>query len=206
MAAYAVERLAEALGGLSGKKVLILGLSYRADIKEAAYSSALLLAPELKARGAAVRVHDPYFTPEEIAAYGLEAEPSLPATCDAAILQAPHEAYRYLDFSLPDCAVVLVGAMLSPRIVESRGCATRDRASDSRLRQAEAQKPDPTNGAPRRELAITGGMERRLLSARPRDRCDLDVKPHSGLVQAMPTSDGSALAAEIGRGWSRPCF
>ncbi len=94
MAAYAVERLAAAIDGLQGKTVVILGLSYRPDIKEAAFSSAFSLARELVARGARPLVHDPYFTAAEIRGFGLEPAEHVPTAADAVVVQAWHAAYQ----------------------------------------------------------------------------------------------------------------
>ncbi len=124
MAAYAVEKLAQALGGLKGKTVIILGLSYRPDVKEAAFSSAFLLANELTARGARVLVHDPLFSVDEVRALALEpSEPFPPTHADAVIVQAFHEAYRELDFrAFPGCRIVLDGRdALSRERVEAMG-------------------------------------------------------------------------------------
>jgi nucleotide sugar dehydrogenase len=123
MATYAVERLDAALGGLRGKRVVILGLSYRADIKEAAFSSAFPLAKELATRGAKTLVHDPYFTPAEIRAFGLEPAERVPVEVDAIIVQAWHTAYQTLDLSgFRGCRVVLDGRnVLSPKGVEALG-------------------------------------------------------------------------------------
>jgi UDP-N-acetyl-D-mannosaminuronic acid dehydrogenase len=111
MARYAVEKLSQALGGLSGRTVLILGLSYRPNIKEAAHSSALLLARELAARQARVLVHDPNFDPEEVRRLGLEPPSAFPPPhTDALVLQALHDEYRDLDpAAFPGCSVVLDG-------------------------------------------------------------------------------------------------
>lgn len=111
MAGYAVEKLESALGSLPGATVLILGLAYRPNVKEAANSSALLLAAELRRRGARVLVHDPWFSADEIRALDLEPARALPPPhVDAVILQAYHDAYRDLDFaSFPGCRVVLDG-------------------------------------------------------------------------------------------------
>lgn len=124
MALYAVERLAGALGDLSGSTVLILGLSYRPNIKEAAYSSTLLLARELTAAGAHVLVHDPHYNADEIDRFGLEAPAAFPpAHTDALVIQAAHDEYRGLDpASFPGCSVVLDGRnALSREKVEALG-------------------------------------------------------------------------------------
>ncbi len=124
MARYGVERLEGALGTLEGKTVLILGLAFRANVKEAANSSAFALARELASRGADVLVHDPLFSADEIEALGLPAAAGLPPPhVDALVLQAAHEEYRMLDLrSFVGCAALLDGRnALSPREVEAAG-------------------------------------------------------------------------------------
>ncbi|MEX2158057.1 MAG: nucleotide sugar dehydrogenase [Dehalococcoidia bacterium] len=98
MAAYGIAKLEEALGSLAGATVLILGLAYRPNVKESAYSSALLLAEALRARGARPLVHDPWFSDDEIRALGLEPPEAFPLRVDAIVVQALHDAYGELDF------------------------------------------------------------------------------------------------------------
>ena len=76
-----------------GRRSLILGLSYRPNIKEAAYSSTLLLARELAAAGARVLVHDPYYSADEISRFGLEAPTAFP-TCPRRRLGHPGRPRR----------------------------------------------------------------------------------------------------------------
>jgi nucleotide sugar dehydrogenase len=124
MADHGVERLGEALGGLSGKTVLILGLAYRGGVKEAELSSALLVADALKRHGARVLVNDPMFSDAEVRAYGLEPSTLPPAgNIDAVVLQAAHPEYATLDYgSLAGCRVVLDGrGALDPTVIEGAG-------------------------------------------------------------------------------------
>jgi len=124
MARYTVERLAGVLGNLSRKTILILGLSYRPNIKEAAYSSTLLVAREMMAAGAHVLVHDPYYSADEMNRLGLEAPPTFPpAHTDALVIQAAHDEYQKLDLaSFNGCSVVLDGRnALSKKKVEALG-------------------------------------------------------------------------------------
>jgi nucleotide sugar dehydrogenase len=66
----AVAAVADALGGLAGMPVLVLGLTYREGVKELAYSVALRLIPALAAAGAEVHAHDPLLSDEEVAGLG----------------------------------------------------------------------------------------------------------------------------------------
>jgi nucleotide sugar dehydrogenase len=97
MAAYAVTRLAEALGRLEGATVVVLGLSYRAGVKESRHSSALPLAAALAAAGAMTYVHDPLFRDDEVRAHGLVPPPAFPLPADALVVQAWHQEYAALD-------------------------------------------------------------------------------------------------------------
>jgi UDP-N-acetyl-D-glucosamine dehydrogenase len=109
MPGYAVRRLAESLeAGLSGARVLILGVAYRGDVKETAFSGALALRDELGAAGAIAVAADPLYDAAELRGLGFEPWDGEPVT--AAIVQADHAAYRTLAPSeLPGARVVLDG-------------------------------------------------------------------------------------------------
>ena len=123
MAGYGVAKLEEAIGSLRGKDVLILGLAYRANAKEASHSSTVLIAKALEERGARPLVHDPLFSPEEIRALDLEAVTALPAPCDAIVVQAWHDEYHNLDLAaFSGCRAVLDGRnVLERAAVEAAG-------------------------------------------------------------------------------------
>jgi nucleotide sugar dehydrogenase len=97
MAHYAVDRLARELGSLEGATAVVLGLAYRAGVKESRHSSAFGLASALIAGGATTYVHDPLYSGDEVRAFGLEPPPSFPLPCDAIVVQAWHEQYEALD-------------------------------------------------------------------------------------------------------------
>ncbi len=104
MAHFAVEKLENSLaengGNLSESHILILGLAYRGNVKEATLSSTLLIADQLRQRGAQVQVHDPLFSDAEIMAHGFEAATLPPSgRTDAIILQASHAEYDGLDLA-----------------------------------------------------------------------------------------------------------
>ena len=109
MAEHAVALLAEQLGDLRGKHVLILGLAYRANVKESAYSTTRLLIPELERNGAIVWVNDPLFSDEEIIAAG-GAPVALDAVerIDAIIIQAYHREYDALGLRFFEKASVVL--------------------------------------------------------------------------------------------------
>jgi nucleotide sugar dehydrogenase len=124
MAAFTVEVLAQRIGDLAGKRVLILGLAYRGGQKEASFSSALLLINELRQRGCQVLLHDPLFSSDEIAAVGAEPVTLAEAVdADGVILQADHPEYQHLDWShVRGCRVVVDGRnVLDPLAIAAFG-------------------------------------------------------------------------------------
>jgi UDP-N-acetyl-D-glucosamine dehydrogenase len=113
MPAYALSRLRELIGLPEGRKVLILGLAFRGNVREDTLSMAYPLATLLQKAGAEVRVHDPLFTPDEIRARGLAPGDPGEGWADALIVQADHDEYRRLS---PE---TIPG---SPALVDGRGC------------------------------------------------------------------------------------
>jgi nucleotide sugar dehydrogenase len=124
MAAYAARRLERVIGPLANCPVLILGASYRGDVRQHAFSSSRLLQAALAERGASVLVHDPLFSDAELEALGYRPFQAADAThIRAIVLQAAHSAYRSFDFApFADCHVVLDGRRaLRRQAIESLG-------------------------------------------------------------------------------------
>ena len=66
----AVGALERALGSLEGKPVLVLGLTYREDVRELAYTRAIPLIERLRLHGAEVWAYDPLMSADEVARAG----------------------------------------------------------------------------------------------------------------------------------------
>lgn len=96
MPEYAVTQLERLMGNLNGKRVLVLGASYRGGVKETAFSGVFDLVKQLKRRNARVFVDDPLFAPEELDSFGLDAWLDNEQV-DGLILQADHSEYKNLD-------------------------------------------------------------------------------------------------------------
>lgn len=112
---YAVGLAEGALGDLKGRRVVVLGASYRGRVKETAFSGVFPTVEALKARGAEVLVHDPMFTDDELAGYGFTPY-HLGKPVDAAILQADHPEYLTLTPAhLPGVQAVVDGRGILPR-------------------------------------------------------------------------------------------
>lgn len=110
MATYTVQRIEELMGSLDGCAVLILGVAYRGDVRESAFSSAWLLQEALHRRGAIVYAEDPLLN-DDLVRLGFTplAEAEVPVI-RAIIVQAAHSAYQTIDFSrFTSCQVVADG-------------------------------------------------------------------------------------------------
>jgi nucleotide sugar dehydrogenase len=98
MAAFTVDLVEDRLGSLDGASVVVLGIAYRGDVQEDAFSSAFPLRDELLAAGARVFAHDPYFDDEHLRRLGFEPfDLEAPEPVRVAILQAAHGTYADLD-------------------------------------------------------------------------------------------------------------
>lgn len=126
MAEYAVDRLERASGSLHGKQVLLLGIAYRGNVRETAFTSAALLRDALIGRGARVVADDPLYSSVELEALGYV--PFLPeqaGSIDAIIVQAMHDSYVTLNLRpFSRCSALLDGrGALRREDAEAQGIA-----------------------------------------------------------------------------------
>lgn len=88
MPSYVANRISSAMGGLKGKKVLVAGLSYKANVSDLRESPSFLLIDELTVLGADVYWHDPL-----VKIYKNHSSQSLEQNrFDVAILAVAHDA------------------------------------------------------------------------------------------------------------------
>lgn len=102
MGAFTVDVIEDRVGSLDGQAVLVLGIAYRGDVREDAFSSAFRLRDELVAAGARVYGHDPYFEAGHLRdlgfePYDLDAAGPIREPIRVAVLQAAHAEYRDMD-------------------------------------------------------------------------------------------------------------
>jgi UDP-N-acetyl-D-glucosamine dehydrogenase len=142
MPAYAVELLAGALGGLAKERVLVLGVTYRGDVKETAFSGALALRDELVGRGATPLARDPLLADDELRDLGFEPWDGEPVA--GAILQADHAEYRGLS------GADVPGARA---VVDGRGVLDPARFDVPVLRIGGGQAPSAASSATTRSPA-----------------------------------------------------
>ena len=103
MAEVGLRQLERVLGGLRGRRVLVLGASYREDVKELAFSTVIPVVDLLRRAGAQVLLVDPHFTRDELEVLEAEVVDDAGAVgakgVDAVIVQAWHNEFRHLDWA-----------------------------------------------------------------------------------------------------------
>ncbi|MCJ7506942.1 nucleotide sugar dehydrogenase [Candidatus Bathyarchaeota archaeon] len=95
--------VAEHLARRGAKRVGILGLAYKSDLKVHTLSPTLKIVPRLKEKGVEVKVHDPYYSEQEIEQIvGTETFifPEGLREFDAVVIVAGHRAYRTVPGSM----------------------------------------------------------------------------------------------------------
>jgi nucleotide sugar dehydrogenase len=114
MPKHAASHLRQLLGGcISGKRVLVLGVSYREDIGDTRYSAVEAFVKNLEQEGAVVTPYDPYvlFWPE----MNLELPKQIPdpKEFDAIVISVRHENFIKFDFVnwLSDARPVILDAV-----------------------------------------------------------------------------------------------
>jgi len=103
MAKVGLHQLERILGGLRGRRILVLGASYREDVKELAFSTVFSVVDLLHRAGAQVLLADPHFTRDELQVLEAEIVDDVEAAAtkdvDAVIVQAWHTEFRDLDWA-----------------------------------------------------------------------------------------------------------
>jgi UDP-N-acetyl-D-glucosamine dehydrogenase len=100
MPRYAASRIADALNdagkAVKGSRILVLGVTYKPDVGEAAESPALKVMSILERRGASVDFHDPYIETlrlGESVRHRTDLTHSAVSSADCVALLTPHRAY-----------------------------------------------------------------------------------------------------------------
>lgn len=95
-----LRHLEEHLGGLTGKRLLLLGVTYRQDVGDTRFSPSETFLQAAVEKGARVDAYDP--CADDWPEVDLDLLPSLPSAgdYDAAILAVPHRQFRELDYAV----------------------------------------------------------------------------------------------------------
>ena len=83
---YYIDMANDILGGLGNKRILVVGISYKANVSDLRESPVIILIKELRARGAEVSWHD-----DLVKVWNQEKSMELSANFDLAILATPHD-------------------------------------------------------------------------------------------------------------------
>ena len=129
MPAYVVERAGALAGGLTGKRVVILGLTFRPDVAVTFHTNAVDLLREFVARGAKVFGHDPLLSEAGVRELGFEPAAEL-AGFDIGVVHSNHRAYAGLDW-----------VRLAPVIVDARNALDREAIEGAGARYLGVGRP-----------------------------------------------------------------
>ncbi|HMO97446.1 MAG TPA: UDP binding domain-containing protein, partial [Tepidiformaceae bacterium] len=121
MPGYVVDRVAGLIGGLQGKRVLIMGLTFRPDVAVTFHTNAVDLLREFESRGAIVRGHDALLTEDGVRELGFEPAGESLAGFDVAVVHANHKKYAGLNWSAIAPLIVDARNALDRTAVESAG-------------------------------------------------------------------------------------
>lgn len=97
MPGRAVRQIKNEIGGLNGLKIGVLGITYRAGVKETAFSGALDLLNQLEQEKALVFGVDPFYDEEEITNLGFKGVADL-NKLDGLIIHTDHSEFNNIDF------------------------------------------------------------------------------------------------------------
>jgi UDP-N-acetyl-D-mannosaminuronic acid dehydrogenase len=114
MPRYAVQRLEAVMGPLAGRRVLVMGLTFRPDVAVTAHTNAVDLLRELRRAGATVEGHDPLLSADGIRSLGFEPAIEPLGRYDALVVHASHRAYAGLDW-----------AAIAPVVLDARNALDR---------------------------------------------------------------------------------
>lgn len=95
----AVRLVERGLGGLKGRRLLLLGVSYRQDVDDTRCSPSETFAREVTALGARLAVHDPLVRRWREMERDVEAALPPAGDFDAVVFAVPHGFYRTLDMA-----------------------------------------------------------------------------------------------------------
>jgi UDP-N-acetyl-D-mannosaminuronate dehydrogenase len=110
MPEYAISKILKNFGSISGRDILIFGLSYRDGVKEDFLSGTYDLQEQINAAGGRVVCFDPLYTDEELIEKGFTPlNPSLADTIEIAILHNTNELYVSKIGNLPSLKYIYDG-------------------------------------------------------------------------------------------------
>ena len=107
--------------------VLILGISYKPDVKDVQLSPAEIIINKLKALGARIKIYDPYYKGSQI--FGINVEQNIEdvlSKVDASIIITAHKEFQEINLKI-------FTKMKTPILIDSRGVVDTSSANDAGL-------------------------------------------------------------------------
>jgi len=112
---------------IKGCKVLILGISYKPDVKDIQLSPAEIIINKLKILGARIKIYDPYYKGNQV--FGIIVERNIEdilSEVDASIIVTAHKEFQEIDLKI-------FTKMKTPILIDSRGIIDISSANDAGL-------------------------------------------------------------------------
>ncbi len=112
---------------IENSNILILGISYKPNVKDIQLTPAQEIIKKLQLKGASVHIYDPYFTSNKI--FGIQTESNIDniiQNVDASILITGHDEFKKLPISI-------FNKMLHPILVDTRGVFDPTQAESAKL-------------------------------------------------------------------------
>ena len=112
---------------IKDSSILILGISYKPDVKDVQLSPAKIIIDKLKALGTGIKIYDPYYKGNEI--FGINVEHNLEnilSEVDASIIVTGHKEFQEIDLKI-------FTKMKTPILIDSRGIIDTASAKDAGL-------------------------------------------------------------------------
>ena len=118
----------EANKNIKGSEILILGVSYKPDVKDIQLSPAKHIVEKLLTNGATVKIYDPYYKSTQV--YGIKTENNFVdalTNTDAVVIVTAHKEFHDLE------PTFLTTRMQTPILVDSRGVVDQYAAKKANL-------------------------------------------------------------------------
>ena len=112
---------------IKGCKVLILGISYKPDVKDIQLSPAEIIINKLKILGARIKIYDPYYKGNQV--FGIIVERNIEdilSEVDASIIVTAHKEFQEIDLKI-------FTKMKTPILIDTRGIIDISSANDAGL-------------------------------------------------------------------------
>ena len=112
---------------IKDSSVLILGISYKPDIKDVQLSPAEIIINKLKALGARIKIYDPYYKGSQV--FGISVEQNIEdvlSKVDASIIITAHKEFQEINPKI-------FTKMKTPILIDSRGVVDTSSANDAGL-------------------------------------------------------------------------